>query len=226
MEKVFDASVDNQITSDLENRESDLGDWLDGCGYRLGRLLKTELELVVTHLYMQTPDDCLSILEHHASAHPETFVRLWTSPLTQSFVRILESGDQQQRSRLRRLEERRLTDSRGRPTKDPEETRDVEIARAVRTAERRLATAFQMWKTCYVRGSLEERRARVSAILREKGYHQQEVDAILGNRNDDSGEVIRPARHLLGAACRLIALQRGQTVDRIRLAHRRSKRFL
>lgn len=227
LEQVFDASGDNQRDRkiDATQRDSMVSDWLNGYGSRIGGVLRAEVGSLVAQLYMQSPDDCLDILEH-SQTRPDALDRLWSLPLTQYFLPFIKSGSPQQKRRLRRLEGSALTDARGRSKVDPEDSKDAAIAADVESATARLGPAFDVWFGMRGSGAYQTRREQADWTLREMGFIGTELVAILGTRVDSRRSGMKACTTLSGAAHRLVALNRGQSIESVYARAKRGKRYL
>jgi hypothetical protein len=206
-----------------------LTDWLQGFGRHLGSLLMWEMQLGVSDNYVRDLEDGLQILERSADSSPSELERLWASPLMQSWISHIKSGGQHMRKRLRTLQRRLLTDSRGRPEIDTEDSQDVLIAKEVAEATSRLAEGFAIVERWKNQGFTSSREA-IEPKLRALCYNNQEVDALLGNKLYAAGfearAAVRPCRTLSGAAHRLVAFNHRRSVPSVRAIASRGRRKL
>ncbi len=223
LERAFAASDANGSAgqeSAASERTSAISEWFNDYGWQLGRLLHEEITLLEVQLQMRTPDHCLDILENYAAHWPTLLHRIWALPRTQFFLPFIGHGDRETRRRLRHLEKQRLTHAKGRPKADPQSSKATVTAQHVKIAEAWLAPFFEIWNERRSLSRLEE----VSSQLRAMDASPKVIEAILGNPGNP--EMKRPCRLLRSAACRLIALQTGQSFSTVDIAARRGWRYV
>ena len=200
MERTFDESPDNASADPTETRSAALSEWLNGFGRLLGSSLLNEMALVDAQGYMQEPSDCLDMLEHYAKTRANEFERLWSLPLTQYFLPSVKNGTPVERRRLRALEKRRLTDGRGRPHVEREESHDFIIAEKVEAAVTHLKPGWD-----YLRANQAEGRRQKREELIGMGYQGDEADVLVDGHH----------RRLRGAAVLLVAQHSSRSVESI-----------
>jgi hypothetical protein len=187
MERTFDESHDDEVpdSAKASQKMSALCDWLNEFGELLSSWLSREMALVDARRCMQEPSDCLDMLEHYSETRPNELDALWSLPLTQYWLAFLKSGSPQTRQRLRALEERRMTDSRGRPEKGDEDLQMVVIAGKVDAAELSLAEPFRVYQALRKAaepGSYASSREVIERELRKKDYSEDIVSAVVDSK--------------------------------------------
>jgi hypothetical protein len=209
-------------------RSTALADWLEMSPQILGRWLASEIALAgALHYVLSDPDSCLDMLEHYANTRPEQFEARWSWSLTQDLLPYFKKGTPRQRQRLKALEKRRLTDARGRPHIDIDDSEDVAILREVDAAEARLRSAYGVWVRHRTEGGYEGGSEVIEAKLRQMRYLPAEIEAILGNSlPETSSRRLQPCRSLSAAACRLVARNRRRPIASIQASASRGRRNL
>jgi hypothetical protein len=191
-----------------------LSDWRQGFGRSLGSILSREMRLLLAQASMEDASSCLDILEHYSKTHADDIDQLWSLPMTQYWLPYLKGENPQIRRRLRALEKRRLTDGRGRPKQEPEESQDVAIARDVEAARHRLARAFDVYDQHRRLGGYRSSREVITRELEQQRYQAHEQSAVLTSRT------------LSGAAHRLVALKRRCSAASIQARASRGRKYL
>jgi hypothetical protein len=205
MEQIYDQSHDNGTltVADRSQRTVDTDRWLnEHVGFELGRLLRTEIEILDAQLEMLDPEDCLDIVEHYFTTRPDKFDLLWSLPFVQRRLDYLaqKGNPPRTRKRVQALQKSRLSDARGRPHGDPEESRDFIIATQVEDAVVHLTPGWN-----YVRDNKSEGRRQLREELIARGYYGEDASVLVEGRH----------RKIRGAAVSLVAKRLGRPEESI-----------